>query len=77
MTVEDDLALVVEDKSYAKAMVWDAVISAVRERYCIHPPKSHTLWYNQRKKKDTELDIFMVGEKVDNPNSTVHLGIPS
>ena len=75
VTVADDLALIAEDKSYAQAMVWDADISAVRERYCIHPTKSHTLWYNQRKKKDTELDIFMAGEKVDNPNSIVHLGI--
>ena len=31
--------------------------------------------WEQRKKKDAELDIFMAGEKVDTPNSTVHLGI--
>ena len=71
----DDLALIAEDKSDAQVMVWDADNSAGRERYCIHPTKSHTLWYTQRKKKDAELDIFMAGEKEDTPNSTVHLGI--
>ena len=75
VTVADDLALIAEDKSDAQVMVWDADNSAGRERYCIHPTKSHTLWYTQRKKKDAELDIFMAGEKVDTPNSTMHLGI--
>ena len=75
MTVADNLALIAEDKSDAQVMVWDADNSAGRERYCIHPTKSHTLWYTQRKKKDAEIDIFMAGEKVDTPNSTVHLGI--
>ena len=44
-------------------------------QHCSHPTNSHTLWYNQRKKKDKELDIFMAGEKADKPNSIVHLGI--
>ena len=75
ITVTDDLALLAEDKSDAQVVVWDADNSAGRERYCIHPTKSHTLWYNRCKKKDTELDIFMSGEKVDITDSTVHLGI--
>ena len=77
VTVADDLALIAEDKSDAQVMVWDADNSAGRERYCIHPTKSHILWYTQRKKKDAELDIFMAGEKVDTPSQTVHLGIVS
>ena len=32
-------------------------------------------WFNHRKKKDTEMDIFVGGEKVDTPDSTVHQGI--
>ena len=56
-------------------IIWDADNNACRERYCIHPSKSYTLWFNHRKKKDTELDNFMGGEKVDTPDSTVHLGI--
>ena len=75
VTVADDLALITGDKSDAQVMVRDADNSAGRERYCIHPSKSHTLWYTQRKKKDAELDIFMAGDNVDTPNSTVHIGI--
>ena len=75
MTVADDLALISESKSDAQVMIWDADNSAGRERYCIHPTKSHILWYTKRKKNDTELGIVMAGEKVDTPNSTVHLGI--
>ena len=75
ITVADDLALLAKDKSNAQVMVWDADNSAGRERYCIHPTKSRILWYNHCKKKDTKLDIFMSGEKVDITDSTVHLGI--
>ena len=75
VTVADDLALISESKSDAQVMIWDADNSAGRERYCIHPTKSHILWYTKRKKNDTELGIVMAGEKVDTPSSTVHLGI--
>ena len=75
MTVADDLSLIAEDKSDGQVMVWDADNSAGRERYCIHPTKSHILCYTHWKKKDIELDIFMAGERMDTPNSTVHLGI--
>ena len=69
------MALLAEDKFDAQVMVWDADNSAGRKRYCIHPTKSHILWYYRCKKKDTELDIFMSGEKVDITDSTVRLGI--
>ena len=75
VTVADDLALISESKSDAQVMIWDADNSAGRERYCIHPTKSHILWYTKRKKNDTELGIVMAGEKVDTPSSTLHLGI--
>ena len=57
-------------------MVCDADNNARRERYCIHPTKSHTLRFNPRtKKRETEPDIFMAGEHVDTPETTVHLVI--
>ena len=75
ITVADDLALLVEDKADMQVMVWDADNNAGRERCCIHSTKSHTLWYNRCKKKDTELDVFMSGETVDITDSAVHLEI--
>ena len=57
-------------------MVWDADNNARRKRYCIHPTKSHTLRFAyQTKKRETEPDIFMAGERLDTPDTTVHLGI--
>ena len=47
-----------------------------REIYCIHLTKSHTLRFTPRaKERETEPDIFMAGERVDTPDTTVHLGI--
>ena len=42
----------------------------------LHPTKIHTLRFTSRaKKRETEPDIFMAGERVDTPDTTVHLGI--
>ena len=45
ITVADDLALLAKEKSNMQVMLWDAENGAGRERYCIHPAKSHTLLY--------------------------------
>ena len=37
--------------------------------------KSHTLFYNSGRKSDSELNIFLSGDRVDITDSTVHLGI--
>ena len=44
-------------------MVWDVEDSAGRERYCVHPAKSHTLWYKFGGRKYSDLDIFLCGDK--------------
>ena len=76
VTVADNVALLAEDHPDTQVMVWDADNNARRERYCIHPTKSHTLRFASRaKKRETEPDIFMAGKRVDTPYTTVHLGI--
>ncbi|MCG8110719.1 MAG: reverse transcriptase family protein, partial [Candidatus Thiodiazotropha endolucinida] len=75
ITVADDLALLARNKSEMQIMVWDVENNADRERYCIHPTKSHLLWYTRCKNKDTDFDIFLSGERVDKTDSAVHLGI--
>ena len=76
VTVADDVALLAEDHPDTQVMVWDADNNARWERYCIHPTKSHTFRFASRaKKRETEPDIFMAGERVDTPDTTVHLGI--
>ena len=75
ITVADDLALLALYKSDMQVMVWDAENGADRERYCIHPTKGHTLFYNFGRKSDSELNIFLNGDRIDITDSTVHLGI--
>ena len=76
MTVADYVALLAEDHPDTQVMVSDADNNGRRERYCIHPTKSHILRFASRaKKRKTEPDIFMAGECVDTPDTTVHLGI--
>ena len=76
MTVANDLTLIAENKCYAQAMVWDADITRQYERdTAFIQPRVTPCGTTNGKKKDTELDIFMAREKVDNPNSIVHLGI--
>ena len=58
-----------------QVMVWDVENSSDRERYCIHPAKSHLLWYSPHKKNDTDFDIFLSDDKVDITDTAVHLGI--
>ena len=75
ITVPDDLALLAKEKSDMQVMVWDAENGAERERYCIHPTKSHTLLYKSGRRDDSELNIFLNGERVDITDQAVHLGI--
>ena len=71
MTITDDVALLAEAHPDAQVMVWDADNNAKQERYCIHPTKSHILRFTSRaKKRETEPDIFMAGERVDTPDTT-------
>ena len=55
ITVADDLVLLAQYNSDMQVMVWDAEFGAERERYCIHPTKSHTLFYNYDRKNYSEL----------------------
>ena len=75
ITVADDLALFAENKSEMQVMVWDVVDSAGREGYCIHSANNNILWYKFGGRKDSDLDIFLCGDKVDVTNSATHLGI--
>ena len=43
ITVADDLAILAENKSDSQVMVWDVEDISNRERYCVHPTKSHIL----------------------------------
>ena len=58
ITVADDLVLFAENKSEMQVMVWGVEDSAGRERYCVHPAKSHILWYEFGGRKDSDLDIY-------------------
>ncbi|MCG7892397.1 MAG: reverse transcriptase family protein, partial [Candidatus Thiodiazotropha endolucinida] len=75
ITVADDLALLAQCQTDMQVMVWDVEHSANRERYCVHPTKSHLLWYSYKKRQDLEMDIFLSGNKVDVTDSATHLGI--
>ena len=76
VTVTENVALLAEDYPDTQVMVWDADNNARQERYCIHLTKSHTLQFVSRaKKRETEPDIFMAGERVDTPDTTVQMGI--
>ena len=64
ITVADDLAILAEtNKSDSQVMVWDVEDSSNRERYCVHPAKSHILWYKFRGKDDSDLDVFLGDKK--------------
>ena len=65
ITVADDLAILAENKSDSQVMVWDVEDSSNRERHCVHPAKSHILWYKFGGKDDTDLDVFLGVKKVD------------
>ena len=75
ITVADDLAILAENKSDSQVMVWDVEDSSNRERYCVHPAKSHILWYKFGGKDDSDLDVFLGEKKVDVASSATHLGI--
>ena len=46
ITVADDLALLAQCQTDMQVMVWDVENSANRDRYYVHPTKSHILWYS-------------------------------
>ena len=43
------------NKKEMQVMVWDVENNADRERYCIHPTKSHILWYKRRRNSDFDM----------------------
>ena len=63
ITIADDLA------EKTDMVVWDAENGAGRERYCIHPAKSHTLLYKPGRKDDSELNV----DRVDIKHQAAHL----
>ena len=75
VTVADDLAILAGSKSENQVMVWDVEDSSNRERYCVHPAKSHILWYKLGKKDNSDLDVFLGDARVDVSASATHLGI--
>ena len=75
VTVADDLAILAGSKSENQVMVWDVEDSSNRERYCVHPAKSHILWYKFGKKDNSDLDVFLGDARVDVSASATHLGI--
>ena len=76
VTVADDVSLLAENHPDTQAMDLDADNNARQERYFLHPTKSHTLRFASRaKKRETEPDISMAGERVDTPDTTVHMGM--
>ena len=75
VTVADDLAILAGSKSENQVMVWDVEDSSNRERYCVHPAKSHILWYKFGKKDNSDLDVFLGDTRVDVSASATHLGI--
>ena len=58
VTVADDLVILAGSKSENQVMVWDVEDSSNRERYCVHPAKSHILWYKFGKKDNSDLDVW-------------------
>ena len=62
-------------KSDSQIMVWDVEDSSNRERYGVHPAKSHTLWYKFGGKDDSDLDVLLGDKNADVASSATHLGI--
>ena len=63
VTVADDLVILAGSKSENQAMVWDVEDSSNRERCCVHPAKSHILWYKFGKKRQFRLGCISGGYK--------------
>ena len=70
---QDDPSLLAKFKSDMQAMVWVTENSASRERYCIHPTKSHTLFFYYGRKRDSEFQILLDLTCFDITDSAVHL----
>ena len=49
VTVVDNVAILSLSQSEAQAMVWDVEANAGRERFFVHPSKSHTLKYSSNR----------------------------
>ena len=56
-------------------MAWYVEDKAGRETFFFNPSKSHTLKHPLNKKKECTGETFMYNEKIENINSTTHLGI--
>ena len=56
--------------------IWDVDNNTCRERYCVNPVKSSTLFYPFSRGNGSECtDIFMAGDKISNDSNTTHFGI--
>ena len=76
ITVADDVAVMSRKYGSQQIKIWDVEKETQRERYCINPPKSSTLFFNFAKSSDSECtDIYMAGDTISNDSKTTHLGI--
>ena len=76
ITVADDLAVFARTYSTQQVKIWDAEFNTNRERYCVNPVKSSTLYYPFGRTHENEIpDIRMAEDKISNDSSTTHLGI--
>lgn len=60
ITVADDLAVLATSYGSQQIKIWDVDNNTCRERYCVNPVKSSTLFYPFSRGSDSECtDIFM------------------
>ena len=76
ITFADDLAVFARTYSTQQVKIWDMEDYSNREKYCINPVKSSTLYYLFGHTPENEnTDICMAGDKISNDSDTSHLGI--
>ena len=76
ITVADDLAVMSRSYGSQQVKVWDVDNNTCRERYCVNPVKSSTLFYHFNRKVNNECtEILLAGDKISNDQKTPHLGI--
>ena len=76
ITVADDLAVMSRSYGSQQVKVWHVDNNTCRERYCVNPVKSSTLFYHFNRKVNRECtEILLAGDKISNDQKTTHLGI--
>ena len=76
ITVADDLAVFARTYCTQQVKIWDMEDNTNRERYCVNPVKSSTLFYLfGHTPENVNTDICIAGDKISNDSNTTHLGI--